>query len=93
MTKIMKEVKRHGWRSYMRNTGALVQLAVGNKLHPESNRIVIQTHEANIAFIEFGLIKAALIRATLTGNIYSLTLHAASQTGREVKVLTKHIGL
>lgn len=86
MTKIMKKMQWYGWRTYMGNAGAFVQLTVGNELRPESNGIVVQTHEADIGLIKFGLIKWVL-----TGKIYSLALHAASQKGREAEVLSKHI--
>ena len=87
MAKIMKEVKRHGRRSYMRDAGALIQFAVGNKLNPEGDRIVIQAHEANIALIEIGLIESVL-----TGKINPLALHAQPKRDREIVVLSEQSG-
>ncbi|MCU1249482.1 MAG: hypothetical protein JWQ49_2511 [Edaphobacter sp.] len=73
----------------MRNAGALVQFAVGNKLNPENNRIVIETHEGNITLIKLG----SSSRFALIGKIYCLTMHAVSETEGEAQVLTEHIAL
>lgn len=88
MAKIMKEVKRYGWRSDMRDIGALIQLAVGNELHPECYWIVIKADEPDIALIE-----RRLVESVPTGKLHSLPLHAAPQHFREIAVFPEEIAL
>ena len=81
----MKEMKRHGRRSDMRNAGALIQFAVGDELHPEGDWIVIKAHEANIALIELGLVESVL-----SGKIQPLALHAPPQQFREIEYFPRN---
>ena len=88
MAGIMKHLKRHGRRSDMRNGGAVIQFPVGDELHPESNRIVIQAHKADVASIELWLLESVL-----TGELHAFALHAAPQKPREIMVLIEDIAL
>ena len=85
MTKIMKKMEWYSRRTYMRNASILIQFAVGDKLYPERNRIVIQTYEPNIALIKYGIVEEVP-----PGEVYSLALHAAAQMPCEVEILIKH---
>ena len=85
VTKVVVELHPAGRTAYVRDVGSSIEEAVGDKLGPKPDRILVHTHDTDVAQDEVALLKP--VGAGPRGELKTLRLHPSAQLDGKVVVV------